>query len=368
MFLRNVAAPSVFRCVFSVVQHKSFQECDVKKLLALTLALFCWASVALAAEKQVVVYNWTEFIPQDVLQDFEKETGVKVVYSIFESNESMFAKVKMLQGKGYDVIFPSSYFVDLMRKEGLLHKLDHARLPNLKHLDPALLDQAYDPGNQYSIPYMWGSLGLAYNSKHIAKGTLTRWSQLLDPAYSGKILLINDLRDAFGIGLKACGYSLNSRNPEELEKAYAFLSELKKHIRVFDVETIKQNLITEEVWISPIWDGNYLVAKEENPALEYVFPEDGAVYWVDSFVISAGAEHVENAYLFVNYMLRPDVAARCMKEYRYISPNLAGQKLLPEGTILLPPAHLLAKAEFIGDVGEALAIYAKLWEQLKTGK
>jgi len=338
----------------------------MKKTVMLLLFLLCWAPPAQGAQGQVVVYNWTEFIPQDVLIDFVKETGIKVVYSIFDSNESMYAKVKMLGGKGYDVIFPSSYFVEMMRKDNLLHELDHARLPNLKHLDPALLNQPYDPGNRYSIPYMWGSLGLAYNGKHISKGSLTRWAQLLDPAYSGKIQLIDDLRDGLGLALKATGHSLNTRDPEELKKAYEFLRELKKHVRAFHVETIKQNLVTGEVWISPIWDGNYLVAREENPDLEYVFPEDGAVYWVDSMVISGGAANVENAYRFLDYMMRPEVAARCMQEYRYISPNLAGQKLIPEGTVLLPPEHLLEKAEFIGDVGDALPLYSQYWEQLKT--
>ena len=338
----------------------------MKKIVFFLLLAVLLVPSHAAAQEQVIVYNWTEFIPQDVLQDFEKETGIKVVYSIFESNESMFAKVKVMGGKGYDVIVPSSYYVDLMHKDNLLHSLDHTKLPNLRHLDPALLDQPYDPGNKYSIPYMWGSLGLGYNSKFVPKGSLNKWSQLLDPAYSGKILLINDLRDAFGIALRACGFSLNSREPAEIEQAYEFLAELKKHIRVFDVESIKQNLITEEVWISPIWDGNYLVAKEENPDLEYVFPEDGAVYWVDSFVISAGAANLENAYRFLDYMMRPEVAARCMEEYRYISPNLEGQKLVPEGTVLLPPKHLLEQAEFIGDVGPALSLYSKYWQQIRT--
>lgn len=338
----------------------------MKKTVLLLLALLCFAPAAQAAQKQVVVYNWTEFIPQDVLADFEKETGIKVVYSIFESNEAMFAKVKMVGGRGYDVIFPSSYFVELMHKAELLQRLDHEKLPNLKHLDPMLLDQAYDPKNQYSIPYMWGSLGLSYNTKHIPKGSLNKWSQLTNPAYSGQILLINDLRDAFGLALRANGYSLNSRNPEEIRRAYEWLAALKKHIKVFDVETIKQNLISGEVWVSPIWDGNYLVAREENEDLEYVFPEDGAVYWVDSMVVSRAAPNLENAYAFLNFMMKPEVAARCMEEYRYISPNLAGQKLIPEGTVLLPPAHLLEQAEFIGDVGEALSIYSKYWDMLKT--
>lgn len=342
----------------------------MKKLLAILLAIFIalplLSTPHAAAEEHVVVYNWTEFIPQDVLDGFEKETGIKVVYSIFESNETMFAKIKMLKGKGYDVIFPSSYFVELMRKENLLHELDHAKLPNLRHLEKPLLDQPYDPGNKYSIPYMWGSLGIAYNSKFVAPGSLTKWAQMSDPAYSGRILLINDLRDAFGLALRATGHSLNSQDPAEIEEAYEFLTVLKKNARLFALETVKSNLINEEVWISPIWDGNFLVAKEENPALEYVFPEDGAVYWVDSLVISAGAANLENAYRFIDYMLRPEVAARCMEEYRYISPNLEGRKLIPEDTVLLPPAHLLEQAEFIGDVGNALHIYSSYWEKLKT--
>ncbi|MDL2207561.1 spermidine/putrescine ABC transporter substrate-binding protein [Desulfovibrio sp. OttesenSCG-928-M16] len=337
------------------------------------LCLFLTVPVALAAQKdngQVVVYNWSEYIPQEVLDNFTKETGIKVVYSTFESNEAMYAKVKLLRGKSYDVVVPSGYFVDLMRRDKLVREIDHAKLPNLKHLDPKIMDQEYDPGNRYSVPYMWGAVGLAYNTKYIPKGSLTRWSQMLQPEFKGKIILTDDLRDAFGLALRAKGYSINSRDPEEIKKAYDFLAQLKASVRVFDVTAIKQALISEEVWMGPIWNGDFLVARDENPDLDYIFPEEGPVLWADSFTIPVGAENLDNAYAFINYMLRPDVAAACVQEYKYSSPNLPALELLPEelrgDPILIPGDKELGNAEFTTSIGEALGLYEKYWEELKT--
>jgi spermidine/putrescine transport system substrate-binding protein len=319
---------------------------------------------------QVVVYNWSEYIPQDVLDAFSTETGIKVVYSTFESNEAMYAKVKLLRGKSYDVVVPSGYFVDLLRRDNLVRPVDHAKLTNLANLDPRLLNQEYDPGNKYSIPYMWGAVGLAYNSKYVPEGSVTRWADLLKPEFEGKIILTDDLRDAFGIALRAGGHSINSRDPGEIKEAFGFLSQLKKSVRVFDVTAIKQALISEEVWLGPIWNGDYLVASEENPSLRYVFPSEGAVLWTDSFVIPIGAENVDNAHVFINYMLRPEVAARCVEEYKYSTPNLKALPLLPENLrnnpILVPGPAQLKNAEFTTGIGDALGLYEKYWEQVKT--
>lgn len=334
---------------------------------------FCLAGFSQAAQKgkgQVVVYNWSEYIPQDVLDNFTKETGIKVIYSTFESNEAMFAKVKLLRGKSYDVVVPSGYFVDLLRRDKLIQELDHSRIPNMVNLDPRVLDQAYDHGNKYSVPYMWGALGLAYNTKHVPKGSLTRWNQLLEPAYKGKIILTDDLRDAFGLALRARGHSINTRVPSEIKDGYDFLTRLKSSVRVFDVTAIKQALISEEVWIGPIWNGDYLVAREENENLTFVFPEEGAVLWADSFTIPVGAESVDNAYTFINYMLRPDVAVRCITEYKYSSPNLKALELLPaelrNNPILNPGENELRNAEFTVGIGDSLGEYEKYWEQIKT--
>ncbi|MDR2488904.1 MAG: spermidine/putrescine ABC transporter substrate-binding protein [Desulfovibrio sp.] len=323
-----------------------------------------------SGKKRVIVYNWSEYIPQSVLNDFTKETGIKVVYSTFESNEAMYARVKLLRGKGYDVVIPSSYFVDLLRRDKLLKELDHSKIPNLVHIDPKRLDQEYDPGNTYSIPYMWGALGLAYNSRHISEDAVARWADLLKPEFKGKIIFTDDLRDAMGLALRASGFSSNTKEVGELELAFDFLSKLKPSVRVFDVTAVKQALISEEAWIGPIWNGDYLVAKEENPALKYVFPREGALLWIDGFVIPAGAAHVDNAYTFINYMLRPDVAARCVREYKYSSPNLAAIKLLPDDLrgdpVLLPGDAELQNAEFTTVVGNALREYEKYWEQVKA--
>ncbi|MDR1360023.1 MAG: spermidine/putrescine ABC transporter substrate-binding protein [Deltaproteobacteria bacterium] len=343
-------------------------------LLAVTL--FCGFSPFSASAarpetaQEVVVYNWSEYIPQDVLDDFSKETGIKVVYSTFESNEAMYAKVKLLRGKGYDVVVPSTYFVELLRDEKLIQPLDRTRIKNLENLDPTLLNQAYDPGNAYSVPYMCGILGLSYNSKYIKPGTLKAWKDLLRPEFKGKIILTDDLRDAFGLALLAKGHSVNSVDPAEIRQAADFLGQLKSSVRVFDVTAIKQALISEEVWTGPIWNGDYLVALDENPDLAFIFPEEGGIPWVDSFVITSGAVNVENAYAFISYMLRPDVALRCMEEFKYTSPNLAAVSLLPpeqrQNRIFIPGPEEMKNAEYILSIGKTLEEYEKYWERIKA--
>ncbi len=344
-------------------------------LLVLLLAFTPMTAKAAAKvdAKQLIVYNWSEYIPQSVLDDFTKETGVKVVYSTFESNEAMYAKVKLMRGKGYDVIVPSGYFVDLLRRDKLIQPLDIKRISNLGNIDPQMLNQLpNDATTTYSIPYMWGALGLAYNSKFIPEGSLTKWADLPRPEYKGKIILTDDLRDAFGLALKATGSSTSVEDEPSIAKAYEFLKNLKTSVRIFDVTATKQALIGNEVWLGPIWNGDYLVAKEENKDLRFIFPEEGAILWVDNFVIPSGATNVDNAYLFINYMLRPDIAKRCVEEYKYSTPNLKALELLePEmrqNPILVPGDKELKNAEYPGGVGPALHTYEKYWEMLKTHK
>ena len=345
-------------------------------LSALLLCIFTLAPLAQAAPAkkdagQVIVYNWSEYIPQDVLDAFTQETGIKVVYSTFETNEAMYAKLKLLRGKGYDVVVPSGYFVQLMAQSKLLQPLDLKKVPNIANIDSAMRGLEFDPANRYSVPYMWGAAGLAYNKKYIP-APLSQWADLLRPEFKGKIILTDDLRDAFSLALRAKGVTINTREQEEIAKGFDFLSALKPSVRIFDVTAIKQALISEEVWLGPIWNGDFLVAKEENPDLEYVFPKEGAILWVDNFAIPSGAENVENAYTFINYMLRPEVAKRAIEEYKYSSPNREAIKLLPqemrENRILNPGPEELKNAEFTAGVGEALSIYEKFWERLKTAR
>lgn len=342
----------------------------------LVLALILLITVLVAPlhaaeeEKTLNLFCWSEYFPQAVLDQFEQETGIKVVYTTFESNEAMFAKIKMLDAKGYDIVVPSTYFVALMREQGLLSKIDRSQLTNFDNLDPKVLGGPFDPKNEYSIPYMWGSTGMLVNTKYVDPATITSWKDLARPEFKGKILLSSDLRDTIGIALKALGYSVNSRNEAEIKAAYEVLLALKPSVLVFNVEATKQAFIGEEVTIGMSWNGDAVIAMQENPNLKFIYPKEGLPLWVDSLSIPAGAEHKDNAHKFINFILRPDNAKLIVEEFLYSTPNTAGWKLLSDelkqNHAVSPTSEDLGISEFTNAVGEAKPIYEKYWEMLKT--
>lgn len=326
---------------------------------------------AFAAEEKVLnVFNWSEYVPQDVIDQFTKETGIKVVYTTFDSNEAMYAKLKLLRGEGYDVVMPSAYFIELLHKDGLLASIDHTKLGSLDALDPAVMHQAFDPDNARSIPYMWGLTGFLVNKKYVNPDEITSWNDLKRPEFKGRILLSDDIRDSFGIALMALGYSLNSTNEDEIRAAFEWLKELKPSVRVFDVTATKQAFISEEVIAGLSWNGDAYIAMQENPDLVFIYPKEGVPLWADSLVIPSAAKHPENAHAFIKFLLRPEQAKRCVEEYNYTSPNLGVKSLLPaemaQSPIIYPSKEHVAKSEFTLSVGEAMSIYDKYWELLKT--
>lgn len=322
-------------------------------------------------EKVLNIFCWSEYLPQEALDKFTEETGIKVVYSTFESNEAMFAKLKLLDGKGYDLIVPSTYFIEQMRNDGLLRPLDKEKLTNLDKLDPRLMNQEYDPGNAYSIPYMWGATGLMVNKNAADPATITSWGDLMRPEFRDRIILSDDIRDVVGFALKLDGNSLNSRNEDEIKKAFETLEKLKPAVRVFDVTATKQAFIGEEVVAGIIWNGDAFIAIEENPDLAFIYPKEGAALWVDNFAIPKGSEHPGNAHKFIDFMLRPENAALVVEEFKYSTPNLEAKKFLPENLresrLIFPTDEDLRNSEVTTGVGEAKQIYERLWEKLKTG-
>lgn len=335
------------------------------------LAFVLVAFPAFAAEEKVLnVFNWSEYVPQDVLDQFTKETGIKVVYTTFDSNEAMYAKLKLLRGTGYDLVVPSAYFIELLHKDGLLSKIDQKKLDNLHKLDPTVMHQAFDPENAISIPYMWGLTGMLVNKKYVNPDEITSWNDLKRPEFKGRVLLSDDVRDCFTIALKSLGYSLNTTNEAEIKAAYEWLRELKPSVRVFDITATKQAFISEEVIAGISWNGDAYIAMQENPNLVFIYPKDGIPLWLDSFVISSAAAHPENAHAFINFLLRPEIAKRCVTEYSYTSPNLGVKSLLdPEmaqSNVIYPTPENLKNSEFTLDVGSALPIYDKYWELFKT--
>ena len=186
-----------------------------------------------AADQELYFYNWSEYIPNEVLEDFTEETGIKVYYSTYESNESMYAKLKT-QGTGYDLVVPSTYFVSKMRKEGMLQELDKTKLSHFADLDPNYLDKPFDPNNNYSIPYIWGATGIGINSDMLDKSSIKNWGDLWDTQWEGQLMMMDDSREVFHIALSKLGYSPNTTNPEEIKEAYEELRKLMPNVLVFN--------------------------------------------------------------------------------------------------------------------------------------
>lgn len=337
-------------------------------ILALLITTCCFSAFA-DQEKILNVFTWSEYIPSDVLTEFTRETGIKVVISTFESNEAMYAKLKLLDGKGYDVVMPSSYFIERLRKDNLLARLDKSKIIGLNNLALQSLERSFDRHNEYSIPYMWGLLGLLFNKKVVDPKLITSFNDLYRPEFKGRILLSDDMRDTFGVALKAKGYSINTTNPDEIKAGYNWLQQLKPEVRVFDITATKQAFIGEEVLAGVSWNGDAFIAMQENPNLEFIVPKEGLIVWIDSFSILNNSENKENAYAFINFLLRPEIAKRCVEEFFYTTPNVAGRKLLEpiyqESEIIFPSNEAMAKGELINNVGNAIELYTSYWEKLK---
>ena len=335
-----------------------------KVILILFFALSLFAK-----DKILYIYNWSEYMPKDVLKNFTKETGLKVKYSTYDSNEAMYAKIKTVGSSSYDIIVPSTYFVGKMSKENLLEKLDKTKIPNYSNLDKKLLNKDFDKNNDFSIPYLWGSSGITYNLGLI-KNSVDSWANLWDSEYKNSILLNDDLREVFGIALRTLGYSSNTQDPKEIEEAYNKLKELLPNVKMFYSESQKQVYLNEDVKLGMNFNGESYMASLENDKIKYVYPKEGALIWLDSLVIPKGAKNIENAYIFIDYILRPEVSKQISEEIGYASPNLKAVELLPDSIknnrTIYPNDEDLKNSEFQNDIGEALKVYEKFWEKLKT--
>ncbi len=325
-----------------------------------------------AESKVLYFYNWSEYLPESVLKQFTQETGIKVVYTTYDSNEALYAKIKLLAGQGYDLVVPSSYYVQKMAKEGLLLKLDTSKLSNFKNLDPRHLNKPFDPGNQFSIPYLWGSTGIIVNSEQIDPTQITSWADLWKPEFKGKVLLLNDVRDVFYMALRVLGYSGNSVQAQEIQKAYEKLDQLMPNVRVFNSDTPRVPYISGEVQLGMIWNGEAYMAQQENKKFKYIYPKEGAILWMDNLAIPKKAKNVENAYKLIDFLLKPQIAKAICEEIGYASPNQEAVKLLDpavrDNRTIYPSDHDLAGADFQADVGEVITVYEKYWEKLKTGR
>ena len=338
------------------------------------MLLWLWlaAPLGLAAEREVRFFNWSDYLPAEVLERFTAETGIPVRYSTYDSNEALYAKIKLLGGRGYDLIVPSTYFIDRMGKEGLLRPLQRDRLPNFRHLDPLHLDQPFDPGNRYSVPYLWGTTGILINTRQFDPAPIKSWADLWRPEFRNRLLLSNDMREVFHIGLRVLGYSGNTTDPEQLRQAYEKLRSLMPNVRVFNSDAPLVLYLTGEIDAGMMWSGNAYRAQQANPDFVYRCPTEGCGLWMDNLAIPAGAGNPDGAHRLIDFLLRPDIARLIAEKTRYASPNATAVGQLPpamrDNPIIYPPAAVLEQGEYGTDVGPAVALYAQYWERLKVGE
>lgn len=331
------------------------------------------ADVALPDE--IVMYNWSEYIDPDLFGEFEEATGIRVVEDNYSSNEEMMAK---LQGgaTGYAVTVPSDYTAGIMIQEGLLAKLDHANLPNLANLAERFRQVPYDPGNVYCAPYMWGTTGLGYDSSLIELPD--SWSVFFEPDPAseqyGRMTMLDDPRESFAAALAYLGYDINTTDEAQLLEARDALIRAKAGLSGYDSDTYEDLVASGENLAAHGWNGDFLLAMEDNENLVYVTPREGGVIFVDNLCIPASAtpEQKRAGEMLINFLLEPEVAARNSQFIYYASPNQAAEAFLPADFLgdpsIYPPAEVLDKLQYLTPVGESEAVYQRLWDEVKSAQ
>ena len=330
---------------------------------------------------ELYVYNWGEYIDEDVISQFEEETGITVVYDLFETNEEMYPVIEA-GAVNYDVVCPSDYMIQKMRENDLLAELNFDNIPNIDQIDPAYMEmsQAFDPENKYSVPYCWGTVGILYNTKlldELGVPAPTKWADLWDERLSGEILMQDSVHDAFMVALKKDGYSMNSESKDELEQAKQELIDQKPLVQAYVIDQVRDKMIGGEAAIGVIYSGEMLYIQDEVASLgldydlEYVIPEEGTNLWLDSWVIPKNAKNKENAEKWIDFMCRPEIAKANFEYITYPTPNKGAFELLDEdmqnNKAVFPDIDSLKDSEvyqYLGD--DTDAIYNELWKEVKA--
>ncbi|MGL4860993.1 MAG: spermidine/putrescine ABC transporter substrate-binding protein PotD [Enterobacteriaceae bacterium] len=352
---------------------KKWLPCLVASLLSVTTFMAAADAKKTAPEGDkdtLYFYNWSEYVPPGLLEEFTKETGIKVIYSTYESNETMYAKLKTYKTGSYDLVVPSTYFVDKMRKEGMLQKIDHSKLSNFNQLDPELLHKSFDPKNEYSVPYIWGATAIGINTQEIDPSTITSWADLWDPKYKNSLLMTDDAREVFQMALLKLGYPGNSTDPKQIEAAYQELVKLMPNVLAFNSDNPANPFMEGETSLGMLWNGSAFVAREAGAPVQTIWPKEGGIFWMDSLAIPSNARNVEGAYKLINFLLRPDVAVKVAEEIGYPTPVLGAKKLLSpkvaQDQSLYPPKAIIDQGSWQEDVGSANELYETLFQKLKA--
>lgn len=323
------------------------------------------------------IYNWGLYISDgsdesvDVISAFEELTGIKVNYTTFDTNESMYAKLKS-GGASYDVIFPSDYMLGKMANEGMLLPLNKENIPNLAGISELYLDKEYDPGNVYSVPYMWCMVGITYNKDMVDEADLEQgWNLLWDPRYTGQILQFNNSRDCFAMALKTLGRSMNPTSTQDIDDALVKLQEQKPLVQAYVMDEVFDKMEGGEAALAPYYTGDGLTMIAENPSLGMFLPEEGTLQCVDAMCIPASSQNQEAAEMFINYMCEVDVALQNALFVQYTSPVEAVRELLPaelrDSELMYPDPALIEHSEYPSVISDELnSAMDMAWSQMKS--
>ena len=342
-------------------------------ILTATVLTGCGSSSAGGENGEVIVYNWGEYIDPETITMFEEETGIKVIYDEFETNEIMYPKVEA-GSSAYDVICPSDYMVQKMIENDLLQELNYDNMPNAKaNIGAQYYEQAadYDPGNKYCVPYCWGTVGILYN-KTMVDEPVTSWSILWDEKYADNILMQDSVRDAFMVALKLKGYSMNTLEESEILEATQSLIDQKPLVQAYVIDQVRDKMIGGEAALGVIYSGEAIYTQRENPDLEYVIPTEGTNVWIDGWVITKNAPNKENAEKFIDFMCRGDIALKNFEYITYSTPNTAAQALIEDedirnSEIAFPDLSKYNNLEtylYLGEAGDEL--YNKYWKEVMS--
>lgn len=344
-----------------------------KMKLCLFAVLISFALAALSGCKTggetIYLYNWQDYMDPAVLEMFKEETGITVVEDTFDTNESMYVKVS--KSGGYDVIVPSDYMIERMINENLLEKINMDNIPNYSHIDGAFKGLEYDPGNEYSVSYMWGTLGIMYDSSRIDE-PVESWDILWNPEYKGQIYMYNSVRDTLGVALVRLGYSLNTKDSGELSAAVESLKEQKPLVQAYLGDPVKDKMIAGEGLLALVYSGDALFCQGENENLMYTIPEEGSNLFVDALCIPKTAKNKEAAEKFINFLCRPDIAAMNSEYIGYTTTNRDAIPYMDEdftsNPIFWAADEELARCETFGDLGDFRAEYEKAWNEVLVSK
>jgi len=316
------------------------------------------------------VYIWSEYLPKEVIDEFTRRTGIVVHYALYDSNEPVLEKLQSGVAD-YDLVVPSDYMVRILAHLKLLRPLDRARLKNFGNLDPRFLDKQFDPKNEFSLPYVWGTTGYGYDQTKSGGVAEDSWAPLFDPRNKGQILMLDDMRECFAVALKYQGHSLNSTDPAVLKQAAALLEKQKPLVKTYNSGDYENILAAGDVWFSHGYNGQLAKVVASDPKrFAYVLPKEGATLWIDSVCLPAGARNVASIYAFLDYILEPEPNARIVNAISYASANVPARKLIkPEilnDPAIYPPDAALQKCEFLEDLGETTTLLDEAWTEIKA--